>query len=131
MSRENVEIVRRTFGFGLSDIDAWLELYDPEIEWLPAPQSLQAAESYRGHEGVRRFWDDLFSAWERYEVEAQEFRDLGDQVVVIALVRARSPRGMELNEVWSGLFTLRAGKIVRFQGFADRDGALDAASQGG
>ena len=130
MSRENVEIVRRTFEIGVRDVDAWLQLYDPDIEWLPAPQSLLAAESYRGHDGVRCFWADLFSAWERYEVEAQEFQDLGDQVVVVALVRARSARGIELEEVWSGLFTLRAGKIVRFQGFADRDGALDAAHPG-
>jgi ketosteroid isomerase-like protein len=131
VSRENVEIVRRTFGIGVRDVDAWLELYDADVEWLPVPHSLLAARSYTGHEGVRQFWDDLFSVWERYEVKAAEFHDLGDQVVVIATVRARSARGIELDEVWSGLFTLSAGKIVRFQGYADRNGALDAAGQGG
>jgi len=131
VSRENVEVVRRTIEIGVRDVDAWLEFYDPEVEWLPTPQSLPAGRSYRGHEGVRRFWEDLFSTWEEYEVEAEEFQDLGDQGIVTGRVRARSARGVDLIETWSALFTVRAGKIIRFQGFADRTGALGAARRGG
>ena len=29
---------------------------DPRIEWVPVPDSLLAVDSYRGFEGVRRFW---------------------------------------------------------------------------
>jgi ketosteroid isomerase-like protein len=129
VSRENVEVVRRTFEIGVRDVDAWLELFDPAVEWLPAPQSPQAGGTYRGYEGVRRLWEDLFSTWDEYAVEAQEFQDLGDQVVVVTRIRARSARGVELNEVWSGLYTLRAGKIIRFQGFSDRARALGAAGR--
>jgi ketosteroid isomerase-like protein len=128
VSVENVEIVRRIFEIGIRDLDAWLELCDPAIEWFPAPQSLLAGRSYRGHEDVRRFWEDLWATWEDYQVEPEEFRDFGDQVVVVNRIRARSARGMEVDEVWSSLFTLREGKIIRFQGFADRSGALEAAA---
>ena len=34
---------------------------------------------------------------------------------------------LEVEEVWSSLFTLRDGRIVRVEGFASRDGALEAA----
>lgn len=129
MSRENVEVVRRTFEVGVRDVDALLEFFDPAVEWVPVPQSLLAGESYRGHDGVRRLWEDLFSAWEKYEAEALDYRDLGDQVAVITRIRARSAHGLELDEVWSALFTLKAAKIIRFQGFADRAGALAAATR--
>jgi ketosteroid isomerase-like protein len=130
MSRENVEVVRALHQLRPDDLVAGrrepTDLFDPEIEWLPASQSLLAGDRYHGHEGVRRFWTDLLSTWDEYVVEAKEFFDFGDQVAVIMRIRARSGRGLEVNEVWSGLYTLRDGRIVRFQGFADREGALEA-----
>jgi ketosteroid isomerase-like protein len=129
MSRENVEIVRRFYKLlpGSLVDGAGLELCDPEIEWLPVQQSLLGANSYRGHSGLRRFWEDLLSAWEEYRVEPQELLDLGDQVVVVHLIRARSKRGLEVAETWSALFTLGDGMIVRCRNFTDRGGALKAA----
>lgn len=129
MSRENVEIVRRFYEFQPVDLAAGvgLELFDPEIEWLPVSQSLLGANSYRGHSGLLRFWDDLLSAWEEYQAEPQEFMDLGDQVVAVHLIRARSERGLEIAETWSALFTLRDKTIVRCRNFTDRGGALEAA----
>jgi ketosteroid isomerase-like protein len=76
---------------------------------------------------VKRFWDDLFSSWDEYQVEPLEFEDLGDQVSAVCCIHARSARGIELDELWSALFTLRDGKIIRFQGFADQHGAREAA----
>jgi ketosteroid isomerase-like protein len=35
-------------------------------------------------------------------------------------------RMSEIDEIWSSLFTLRDGKIIRFEGFIDRSGALEA-----
>ncbi|HVS28356.1 MAG TPA: nuclear transport factor 2 family protein [Solirubrobacteraceae bacterium] len=127
MSRQNVEIVRQILEIQPFDLGRASELLDTDIEWFPAAQSLLAADSYRGHEGVRRFWADLLSVWDEYLVEPEEFMDLGDQVVVITRIRARSPSGVKIEETWSGLFDMRDGRIVRFRGFTDRDGALEAA----
>jgi ketosteroid isomerase-like protein len=35
--------------------------------------------------------------------------------------------GLQIDEVWSSLSTLRDGKIIRVQGFTSRDGALEAS----
>jgi ketosteroid isomerase-like protein len=131
MSQENVEIVKRVHELNPSDLETGrgLNLFDPDIEWLPVSQSILAGNAYHGHAGVRRFWEDLLSAWEEYEVTAEEFVDLGDQVVVIHRIRARSTRGIEVQETYSGLFTLRDGRVIRFQGFTDRNGALAAAGR--
>jgi hypothetical protein len=34
---------------------------------------------------------------------------------------------LEIDEVWSHLYTLRNGRVVRVQSFASREGALEAA----
>ncbi len=131
MSRENVEIVRRFIGSGdrqpeeLTD-DFLNEFFDPDVEWLPIPQGVLAGSRYVGFEGIRRFWTDFFAAWDELVVEPREFREAGDFVVGVARMRGRMHE-LEIDELWSAVFTLREGRILRVQAFASRDGALKAA----
>jgi ketosteroid isomerase-like protein len=127
MSEENVEVVRRAMAaWNSGDLDDRIEeLFEPDVEWVPAAESLLAA-AYHGYEGVRRFRADLFSAWDEYALDAQEFVDADDQVVVVTRIRART-REIEIDQVWSALVTVRDGRIARFQGFTTREGALEAA----
>ena len=141
MSEENVEIVRRGFAALLRDApltrdnveerlsdDALAEFFRPDVEWVIAPQSPLAGGggSYRGYEGVRRFWADLLSAWDDFTVEFEGVLEAGEQVVVIARMDARVHE-LEINELWSALLTLREGKVARLQSFTNRDAALEAA----
>ena|SRR5215218_114762 len=140
MSQENVETVRGVFALAArfsgvlsaGEVDRYLtdaalrEYFDPEIEWVPVPQSLLATSSYTGYAGVRRFWTDFLSAWDEYVLKPVDFVDCGDQVAMIMRMTARTQE-LRLDELWSSLFTLRDGKIVRVQGFTNREGALEAA----
>jgi ketosteroid isomerase-like protein len=132
VSRRNVDVVQALYELRPEDMLSGTELgefFDPEVEWFPPTASLMSVEGYRGYEGIRALWQDLLSTWEEYQPIPEEVLDFGDQVVVIMRMRARSSRGIEINEVWSALFTLRDARIVRVQGFTDRDAALDAVSE--
>jgi hypothetical protein len=83
VSQENVEPVRRLyaelakegtqeFERRMSD-DALGRFLVPEIEWVPVTESLLAVDSYRGFDGVRRFWSEVLTAWESYRVDALRF----------------------------------------------------------
>ena len=138
MSQENVAIVRRAFAALAGEsverdelegrlTDAALrEFFDPDVEWIPTGQSPLATSEYHGYEGVRRFWAEVLTAWDEYRMEPQEFFDAGTQVAVVMRMRGKTHE-VEIDEVWSGLWTLRNGRAVRVQGFASRDGALEAA----
>jgi ketosteroid isomerase-like protein len=137
MSRENIELVRRFYGElaregstreferRLTD-EALHRFLDPGIEWVPVAHSLLAVESYRGFDGVRRFWGEFLSTWESYKVEPLSFYDAGDQVAVEVHIVARTHE-LEVDETRSSLLTLRDGRVVRVQSFADQDGAREAA----
>ena len=59
MSQENVEIVRRAFeAFNRRDMTAFLDLLDPDVEWVPILAVLEG-RVYRGHKDVRRWVEDL------------------------------------------------------------------------
>ena len=137
-SSENVALVRGLYaelaseGSG-EDFEARLtdealsRFLDAEIEWLSVPGSLLAEESYGGFEGVRRFWREFVSAWESYRVEPLRFDDIGDQVAVVVRIVGRT-RELEVDETRSSLLTVRDGRIVRVESFADPDDARRAAN---
>jgi ketosteroid isomerase-like protein len=64
------------------DIDAVLDLLDPEIEW-----NLSAAfpdlPVYHGHAGVRHFFEDVFKLWDEWRIEIDEIHEQGDYVLVL------------------------------------------------
>jgi ketosteroid isomerase-like protein len=137
MSRENIELVRRLYGeLGregsareferrLTD-EALSDFLDAGIEWDPVAHSLLAVESYRGFDGVRRFWGEFLSTWESYKVEPLSFYDSGDQVAVVVHIVGRTHE-LEVDETQSSLLTLRDGRVLRVQSFADPEGAREAA----
>ena len=137
MSDENVELVRhfyaelagegtgREFERRLTD-EALTRFLDPRIEWLPAADSLLAVDSYRGFEGVRRFWGEFVSTWDSYRVEPLRFDDAGDQVAVVVRIVGKTHE-LEVDDTRSTLLTLRAGRVVRVQSFGDAEGAREAA----
>jgi SnoaL-like domain len=58
-------------------------LADDEISFEARPVAMEGA--YQGHEGLRRWWDNLLGTFPDYTVEVEELRDLGD--VTLAHVR--------------------------------------------
>jgi ketosteroid isomerase-like protein len=137
VSRENVELVRRLYAAlaregspqefeqRLTD-DALSRFLDPGIEWVPVTESLLAVDTYRGFDGVRRYWGDFLSAWERYRVEPLRFDDAGDQVAVVVHIVGRTHE-LEVDETRSSLLTVRDGRVVRVDSFAEPEGACKAA----
>ena len=137
MSQENIELVRRLYEELASEGSApefeqrltdegLSHFFDPGIEWIPVAHSLLAVETYRGFDGVRRFWSEFLSTWESYEVEPLSFSDAGDQVAVVVHIIGRTHE-LEVDETRSSLLTLRDGRVVRVQTYSDPEGAREAA----
>ena len=85
-----------------------------------------AVDSYRGFAGTRRFWLEFISTGEEYGVHPLAFDDVGDQVAVVVRIAGRT-HGLEVDETRSSLLTIRDGRIVRVEAFADPGGAREAA----
>jgi hypothetical protein len=81
MSQENVELAHRAIdAFNRRDLSAYLALHDAEVEFTPYEVWVQGGEPYRGHAGVRSWWEDSFAVFPDLRVaEIYEVRDLGDR----------------------------------------------------
>jgi ketosteroid isomerase-like protein len=50
-------------GFNRRGVEAVIEVCDPEVEWSPALAAGDGDATYRGHEGVRRYFAELAARW--------------------------------------------------------------------
>ena len=128
MRGKNVQQVQRMAEtFNRRDLEALLDVIDPDVEWIPIMATLEG-RVYRGHEGMRQWLDDLSTDWEVFETHQEEFREIGDRVLVFGRWRARArSSGVELeNEPASWVIDLKDGKVVRLQTYTDRREAVEA-----
>ena len=90
MSEENVELIQRAFDtFNERNLDAFLELMDPEVQFTPYERALEGLGPYRGHVGVRTWWEEAFAALPEFRVEPREIRDLGDMTLTHGRLRGQ------------------------------------------
>jgi len=83
MSQENVELHHRTFdAFNRRDLEAFLARCDPDLEFISYLMQVEGGEPYRGHDGVRRWWEGLFGVYPDFIAEIEDARDRGDLTIV-------------------------------------------------
>ena len=130
MSKENVEIVRRSFeAFNARDVDAMVRLSDPDCEWLPFRAQLEGV-AYRGHEGVRQFVRDMDDDWKAFRVDPLEFHDRGERVAVIGRIRALGGGdSVEIDSVAGFVLELRQHRITHITSHSDPAVALEAVGR--
>jgi uncharacterized protein len=126
LSAENVEIVRTLIEeWNRGDVDALIARATEDFEWHPALVESVEGEAFRGHDGFREFLSGWKETWESWDLEAEELRDLGEQVLALTRVRARGRgSGLEIDQPFAHLFEFRDRQVCRGQTFFDRDEAV-------
>ena len=107
------------------DMDDFLAFFDPEvvIETVDAPDP----ETYHGHDGVRRWFDDVYGPWAAVHVEVEDIKESGRWTVALLDVSVRGEAsGVELELSVALFHQFRGGKIVRDRIYLDRDEGLKA-----
>jgi ketosteroid isomerase-like protein len=129
MSQENVEIVRRSLEtWSGGDIEGLIETMDPEVRFDLSERVFNPGV-YEGHDGFRRFVQEVDEVWEDFRIEPLEFIDAGeDKVVVSYLVRGRGKgSGVDVELPSTSVYTLRDGKLIEARMYRDHEKALEAA----
>jgi ketosteroid isomerase-like protein len=132
MSQQNVDLVRHVYESGLfdRDPDELLKLATPDIEYVNPPYAVEPGVRHgvaAVTEAMRRFAE----VWDASRHELRELHDRGDVVVahVNWYVRGRGSEREIVNEE-AHTWTLRGGRIARFEWGQDLPTALEAAGDG-
>jgi len=120
-------ITRMLHEWNEGDVDALLEVFDPEVEVRPALSTFLASMVYRGHEGVRTWYAETNEPWAQLQADAERIIEAGDRTIVIVALHARVPGGeIDVAARIAHVVTVRDGRIVRLDGYDEPDKALVA-----
>ena len=131
-STDSIELVRRFHEAWIAgDLDMVLECIDPEMEFDWSESRAPFRGIYRGHEGMRKYWDEVQEAWERFRPELDDLVECGDgRLVSRSTVRGLAKAsGIELAAHGAMLWTVRGDKIVSGKLFQTAEEAMEAAGR--
>ena len=108
-------------------MQTWTPLLDPGVVSVAHMPGAEPA-TYHGLHGLRAQWLDWLSPWASYRTEIEELIDLGDCVVaVVHDYGRREPDAPEVDLMAAAVWTVRDGRIVRAEFYADRAEGLASA----
>jgi ketosteroid isomerase-like protein len=133
MSRENLGALRWLYEeWAKGNLWALREIADPNIEWEWSARMTSFSgepRTYRGLEEIGATTREWIEAWDFYWMTAEDFIEVGDEIVVPMHLHARiSGSERVLEERFAAMWTLRNGKALRVRYYDDKSEALEAAS---
>ena len=128
MSSENVEVVRTAMqSFNLDGVEAIADQISPDFETTTPPSLSVEPDTYRGADGVRRWFDAWEGTMDEVRFDVDELIDAGDRVIAVSRMVARShTSGIEVEQAVALVWTLRDGRAVRLDPYATREEAVRA-----
>jgi ketosteroid isomerase-like protein len=127
MSSTNLDLVRSIYADWERGDYSSADWAHPEIEYVIADGPTPG--SWIGLDGLAEGWRAWLSAWDEFRTEADEYRELdGERVLVLVHFAGRGKTsGLEIPPMQAkaaGLFHVRGDKVTRFVIYWDREHAL-------
>jgi ketosteroid isomerase-like protein len=125
--QQNTQIVQDAYAaFGRGDITALLGYLTDDVRWQPVmgtASHVPFSGERNGKSEVAEFFRQVASTEDFQQFEPREFVAQGDKVVALGHYRAvTKPTGRSFESDFVMVFTLRDGKVARFQEFTDSAG---------
>ncbi|MEK6327092.1 MAG: nuclear transport factor 2 family protein [Actinomycetota bacterium] len=129
MSEENIELINRAAdAFNRHDLDAFVALFDPDVEFSSRIVELERGRPYRGHDGIRSWWKDVFGVFPDLSAETEEIRDLGDMTITQTKLRGQGIGSAAPTEQRQWIVSVwRHKKAISWRAFGSKAEALEAA----
>jgi ketosteroid isomerase-like protein len=116
MSRENIEALERVYASWRQGRFTTSEIFDPEVEVTWSPDGLDTIGTTKGLEALSTRARRWFEALEDVRFEPERYVDLGDQVLVVVVMRARGrSSGIDVADRYGHMWTMRHGKAIRLE----------------
>jgi ketosteroid isomerase-like protein len=128
MTPPKAELLRPIYEeWGRGNWRPFFDIYDPEMEWGWSSEFLGLGGVFKDQRTPNPRLRTWLSEWDEWRAEAEDFLELGDYVVVLAIYHGRGRgSGVEISQEGAHVFKLRGDRVVRLEIFASREKALES-----
>jgi ketosteroid isomerase-like protein len=130
MAPDVADVVRRSYdAFNRRDLDALLSLYHPGCLWdMTHFEGWPDTPVYRGHEGLRKIFEEFYGAWDEVRVEPSDLLQIGPRLMVTCTLRVLgSASGAEVSLQFTQVGETRDGLIYIIDNYTNKSQAFEAA----
>ncbi|HSZ69211.1 MAG TPA: nuclear transport factor 2 family protein [Solirubrobacteraceae bacterium] len=115
------DIVARLFeAFSRREFLDVLPLIHPDVVFQPMTAEVtRAGEPYRGHDGIRRYTEDIEAHWDELTVRPTQIRAAGRAVVALGVVSGSGPAGSFANAPTTWVVKFEDDLVCHVQIFSD------------
>ena len=122
---DNVAVLRKGYAaVNRGDLDGLLLSIHPEVEFTSLIAEAEG-EDFVGHEGVRRWWQQVVIPLGGLHGDLEDVRDLGD-IVLARVAGTYRPSGVEVHQTVWQVIHFRDGKATGWEFFRTEEEALRA-----
>jgi ketosteroid isomerase-like protein len=126
MSDVNVAVLRKGYAaVNRGDLEGLLESVHPDVEFTSLIAEAEG-ETFKGHDGVRRWWEQVVIPLGGLNGELEAVRDLGDDTLLARVSGTYRPSGVEVNQTVWNVIRFRDGKAIGWEFFRSEEEALQA-----
>jgi ketosteroid isomerase-like protein len=130
MAQESIAAVEDAYrALGTGGLDRFLEHWTDDLDHRSIEGALDDRGPIHGKDAMRTYVQDWIDTFDEFTIEPVELIDAdGDVVVAVLRYGGRAKlSGIETDETFGVVFTIRDGKIARGREYRTRDQALEAA----
>ena len=109
-------------------VEGLVPFLDPDFEMTTPPGLAAEPDTYRGHDGIRRYFQSFYEVMDDIRFEVLSFEDLGGgRVLMPSILRARGQAtGIEVEQQVAQVWEVHDGLAMRCHVFATAEEARSA-----
>jgi ketosteroid isomerase-like protein len=129
MSPDNVETLRQGLeAFNSGDVARFLAFIHPDFEAEVPPEFSAEPDTYRGHDGIRRYFESFQDAMDEIRFQPERFWEADGSVVLAVRLTAKGRQtGILVEQRFAQVWTIRDGRAIGVRTYASTSQALEAA----
>lgn len=126
MSSETFELAQRSWELvDGRDLEGFLQIVHEDVEFFSLVAEAEGG-TFRGHDGVRIWWEQVGESLGTLSYEPTEMRDLGDDAVLTRLVVSGTVGRVEVPQTMWHAVQVRDGKAAWWGSFRTEQEALSS-----
>ena len=126
MSQANVDIARSSIdAYNRRDMESILDVATPDFE-LDLSRAAGPLNGVYDRDRIEGFWAEITDSWESAQIEAHEFIEAGEHVVVPWTMHLTGRDGIEVQARVTWVWTFREGAVERITMYQELEHALQA-----
>jgi ketosteroid isomerase-like protein len=118
----NEELTKRAFdALGEDGVDAIPEFVHPEFEMTTLPGQAAEPQTYRGHDGLRRWFETFYEVMDEISIEPSSYEEVEPNRVLLEFtLRAKGQAsGIEVTQDARAIATVRDGLMSKLEFLVD------------